>query len=97
MSWGTITLVPHVLDVGTRRFWQVTGRRVDLAGPERWLDAPVSRSARVSAEWLEAEAAPHGGVLVAGEPRAGLLPFRSLSEHGSWAGRTGIVPTSGGR
>ena len=78
MSWGTIAVVPHVLDVGTRKFWQLTGRRVDLDGPERWLDAPVSRSARVSAEWLEAEAERHGGVIVADEPRAGLLPSMSV-------------------
>lgn len=59
----TIRLVPHVLDLGSRKFWQLTGRRVDLEGSERWLDAPVSRSARVSAEWLQAEAARHGGAL----------------------------------
>lgn len=69
--------MPHVLDVGSRKFWQLTGRRVDLAGREWWLDAPVSRSPRVSTEWLEAEAARHGGVLGADEPRAGLLPSMS--------------------
>lgn len=64
----------HVLDLGSRKFWRLTGRRVDLDGRERWLDAPVSASPQVSADWLEAEAARHGGVLGADEPEAGLLP-----------------------
>lgn len=66
--------VHHVLDLGSRKFWRFTGRVVDLAGRERWLDAPVSRSAKVTAAWLEAEAARHGGALVEDDPTAGLLP-----------------------
>ncbi|MDP3894865.1 hypothetical protein [Nocardioides sp.] len=66
--------MPHIQDLWSRKFWQLTGRKVDLEGRERWLDAPVSRSPRVSTEWLEAEAARHGGVLGAEDPRAGLLP-----------------------
>lgn len=69
--------MPHVLDLGSRKFWQLAGRRVDLAGRERWLDAPVSRSPQVSPEWLEAEAARHGGSLGADDPRAGLLTSMS--------------------
>ena len=42
----------HVLDLGSRKFWQLTGRRVDLEGRERWLDAPVSREPRVGEDWL---------------------------------------------
>lgn len=70
--------MPHLLDVGSRRFWQLTGRRVDLDGAEWWLDAPVSRSPRVGTEWLEAEAARHGGALAADDSRAGLLPSMSV-------------------
>jgi hypothetical protein len=73
-----MALVPHVLDVGSRRFWQLAGRRVDLRGRESWLDAPVSASARVAGGWLEAEAARHGGVLGADDPRAGLLPSMTV-------------------
>lgn len=69
--------VPNMLDLGSRTFWRFTGRRIDLEGRERWLDAPMSRSARVSAEWLEAEAARHGGTLGADDPQAGLLPSMS--------------------
>jgi hypothetical protein len=72
------TAVPHLLDLGSRKFWHLTGREVDLDGPEWWLDAPVSRSPRVTAEWLEAEAARHGGVLERDDPRAGLLPSMSV-------------------
>ena len=73
-----IRLVPHVLDLGSRKFWQLAGRQVDLDGRERWLDAPVSRSPRVSEEWLAAEAARHGGVLGGDEPDAGLLASMAL-------------------
>jgi hypothetical protein len=66
--------VSHVLDLGSRKFWRVTGRKVDLAGREWWLDAPVSRSPRVSPEWLAAEAARHGGELGPEDPDGGLLP-----------------------
>ncbi len=66
-----------VADLASRKFWQLTGRRVDLGGRERWLDAPVSRSARVSTAWLEAEAVRHGGALRPHCPDAGLLPAMS--------------------
>ena len=73
-----IRLVPHVLDLGSRKFWRLTGRQVDLDGRERWLDAPSAGSPRVSDEWLAAEAARHGGVLGGDEPSAGLLPSMAL-------------------
>jgi hypothetical protein len=63
-----------VLDLGSRKFWRLTGRTVDLSGREDWLDAPVSGSPRVGSEWLDAEAARHGGVLGPADPRGGLLP-----------------------
>ena len=69
--------MPHVLDLGSRKFWQLTGRRVDLEGREQWLDAPVSGVPRVGTDWLEAEAARHGGSLGADDPQAGLLPSMS--------------------
>lgn len=70
--------MPHVLDLGTRRFWRLTGRPVDLGGSESWLDAPMSRAARVADSWLEAEAARSGGSLDRDDPGAGLLQSMSL-------------------
>lgn len=63
----------HLLDLGSRKFWRLTGRSVDLDGTESWLRAPVSDSPRVGDAWLRAEAARHGGCLEAGEQGAGLL------------------------
>ncbi len=77
--------VPHVLDLASRSFWQVTGRRVDLDGDQQWLDAPVSSSARVSTAWIEAEAARHGGTLGAPDPDAGLLPSMSVLDGPGFA------------
>jgi hypothetical protein len=70
--------VSHVLDLGSRKFWRLTGRKVDLDGPEQWLQAPMSRSPRVTDEWLESEAGRHGGALDLGRPDAGLLPSMGL-------------------
>jgi hypothetical protein len=67
-------LVLQLLDLGTRKFWRLTGREVDLDGPERWLDAPMSPSSRVTTAWLEAEAARRGGALGPQDDGAGLLP-----------------------
>lgn len=67
-----------MLDLGSRKFWRLTGRRVDLDGGEHWLQAPMSRSPRVTDAWLESEAARHGGALDVGDPGAGLLPSMSL-------------------
>ena len=64
----------QLLDLGTRKFWRLTGRPIDLAGAERWLDAPMSDSSRVTEAWLAAEAARHGGALGDEDPGAGLLP-----------------------
>ncbi len=71
-------LVSHVLDLASRKLWHLTGREVDLDGPERWLDAPVSRSPRVDDEWLAAEAARHGGLPGGADPDAGLLPSMAV-------------------
>jgi hypothetical protein len=67
-----------VLDLGSRKFWRLTGREVELDGREWWLDAPMSRSPRVTTEWLEAEATRHGGVADLDDPNAGLLPSMAL-------------------
>ncbi|SKB03921.1 hypothetical protein SAMN06295964_0381 [Aeromicrobium choanae] len=82
---GHNAVVPHVLDLASRSFWQLTGRRVDLDGSEQWLDAPVSSSARVGTEWIGAEAARHGGVLGADDPDAGLLPSMSVLDGPGFA------------
>lgn len=68
------TLVSHLLDLGSRKFWQITGREIDLDGHYRWLRAPISQSATVGDEWLEAEATRHGGAVLRESPTAGLLP-----------------------
>jgi len=69
--------VLQLVDLGTRKFWRLAGRAVDLDGPERWLDAPMSGSSRVDATWLAAEAARHGGTTGTDEAGAGLLPTMS--------------------
>ncbi|UFN45918.1 hypothetical protein [Nocardioides okcheonensis] len=67
----------HLLDLGTRKFWRLTGRPVDLDGAERWLDAPMSGSSRVGAGWVADESARHGGPPAVVEDGAGLLPSMS--------------------
>jgi hypothetical protein len=70
--------VSHLLDLGTRKFWRLTGREVDLDGAESWLRAPMSVGPTVADGWLEAEATWHGGSLEADAPDAGLLPTMSV-------------------
>jgi hypothetical protein len=60
------------LDRGTRTFWRLIGRPVELAGTERWLDAPTHRASRVADGWLPEAAAAHGGTL-GGQEDVGLL------------------------
>ncbi|WP_028652489.1 hypothetical protein [Nocardioides halotolerans] len=83
--------MPHLLDLGSRKFWRLAGREVDLGGAEAWLDAPMSRSPEVTDEWLEAEAARHGGVLAQDDPRAGLLESMGLLD-GSGFDAGGLRP-----
>lgn len=68
----------HVLDLGSRKFWQLVGRRVDLAGEHGWLDAPTSETALVGAGWLHTEAARQRGSLGVEETGAGLLPSMAV-------------------
>ncbi len=70
--------MPHLLDRGSRKFWRLTGRAVDLEGGEAWLDAPMSSSARVADGWLEGEASRSGLVLDQHDPSAGLLPSMAM-------------------
>lgn len=46
----------RALDVTSRAWWCLVGRRVDLDGDHRWLDAPTCDSGMVGASWLMAEA-----------------------------------------
>ncbi|MFD6141366.1 hypothetical protein ACFWE2_16935, partial [Promicromonospora sp. NPDC060271] len=67
----------HLLDLGSRKFWRLVGKPVDLSGNHSWLRAPMSRSSTVGDGWLATEAAHHGGtvdvdVLVVGAGQAGL-------------------------
>ncbi|GAA1871326.1 hypothetical protein [Myceligenerans crystallogenes] len=76
----------HLLDLGSRKFWRLTGRPVDLTGHHSWLRAPMSGSPTVGDGWLAAEAARHGGTVdddaatadAAGGPAPGLLPAMTL-------------------
>ena len=46
----------RALDMASRRWWRLAGRRVDLDGDHRWLDAPMCGPGPVGATWLRAEA-----------------------------------------
>lgn len=77
-------LVNHLLDLGTRKFWRLAGRHVDLAEEHGWLRAPMSGSSTIRDAWLTAEAAHHGGTVddevpdgPGGVPAPGLLPAMS--------------------
>ncbi len=76
----------HLLDLGSRKFWRLVGKRVDLASDHSWLRAPTSRSSTVGDGWLAAEAAHHGGTVddaaaataPAAGPAPGLLPAMTV-------------------
>lgn len=70
--------VSHVLDLGSRKFWRLAGRAIDLEGRERWLDAPVSSSSRISPDWSAAETQRRGGRQGPPEVDGGLLPDLSV-------------------
>ena len=46
----------RTLDLASRGWWRLVGRRVDLDGGHRWLDAPTCGPGPVGATWLRAEA-----------------------------------------
>jgi hypothetical protein len=78
--------VNHLLDLGSRKFWRLVGKPVDLATRHSWLRAPMSRSSTVGDGWLAAEAAHHGGTVDDGAapadssagPAPGLLPSMTI-------------------
>jgi hypothetical protein len=67
--------IGQVLDVGTRLWVRVTGRRVDLRR-EGWLAGPTGNVARVGDAWLADEVARRGGRV--DESATGLLPTMAL-------------------
>lgn len=68
-----------LVDRVTQRWVIATGRRIDLAGGERWLDGPVGDPDGIGDRWVDAHAARHGADVVEG-PEQGLLPtFAALS------------------
>lgn len=78
------------LDSTTRAWWRLVGRRVDLNGQHRWLQAPVSSGPDVADGWILGEAERLGATVPAPDPEAGLLPdlaaldgsgFRALDVH----------------
>ncbi|TWF94081.1 hypothetical protein FHU35_14363 [Saccharopolyspora dendranthemae] len=49
------------LDRATRLFWRLSGRRVDLAHAERWLNAPMSEGSTVGDAWVRTATTSGGG------------------------------------
>ncbi|WP_233512279.1 hypothetical protein [Micromonospora deserti] len=68
----------RALDMGTRAWWCLVGRRVDLEGDQRWLDAPTCGPGPVGASWLTAEADRVGGALRENVAGGGLLSSMSV-------------------
>lgn len=62
------------VDRATQRWVMATGRRVDLAGAQRWLDGPVGDPDGLGDRWVDTYAARHGAEVVNG-PEQGLLPM----------------------
>src|SRR3954453_5208618 len=70
--------VGRTLDVGTRAWWRLVGRQVDVAGAEQWLDAPTCGPGPVGGSWLVAEAERIGGSLREDVAGGGLLSSLSV-------------------
>ncbi|MGH3504070.1 MAG: hypothetical protein ACRDQA_24710, partial [Nocardioidaceae bacterium] len=66
-----------LVDRGTRLWWRMWGRQVDLPGPQGWLDAPITGRGEVGDTWLEDAAAAVGGSLVEATHESGLIPDMS--------------------
>lgn len=79
------------LDLATRTFWRITGRPVDLAGAQRWLDAPMSASSPIGDGWLHAAATALDGKVDDAAHHAGLLSDMSLL-NGPEFTATGLRP-----
>ena len=67
-----LPLLPS-LDRGTRVFWRLRGRPVDLGGAHEWLAAPMNRGSAVADGWLEQAAGGLGGSVAKNRPRAVLI------------------------
>ncbi|GAB3914252.1 hypothetical protein GCM10027613_07330 [Microlunatus endophyticus] len=63
----------RALDLGTRKFWRLTGRKIDPYGSGRWLRAPQNTGSLVEDSWLPAAADLLGGTVVTDDADAGLL------------------------
>ena len=61
------------LDLSSRKFWRLSGRELDVAGADAWLQAPLG-TAQGGDGWLRAEARRRGGELIEDGPDAGLQP-----------------------
>jgi hypothetical protein len=70
--------VGRALDLGSRAWWRLVGRRVDLDSDQRWLDAPTCGPGKVGASWLAAEAARVGGAVREDVAGGGLLSSMSV-------------------
>jgi hypothetical protein len=68
----------RALDLASRGWWRLVGRRVDLDGGHRWLDAPTCGPGPVGATWLRAEAERLGGFVREDVSGGGLLPSMSV-------------------
>ena len=68
----------RALDLGARAWWRLVGRRVDLTGDQRWLDAPTCGPGPVGGSWLMAEAERVGGALREDVLDGGLLSCMSM-------------------
>jgi hypothetical protein len=66
------------VDTGTRAWWRLVGRHVDLDGAEQWLDAPTCGPGPVGASWLAAESERIGGSLREDVAGGGLLSSLSV-------------------
>jgi hypothetical protein len=65
------------LDAGARAWWRLVGRRVDLDGDQRWLDAPTCGPGPIGGSWLAAEADRIGGAVREDVVHGGLLSSMS--------------------
>lgn len=79
MTVQRIELRGALVDRVTQRWVIATGRRIDLAGGERWLDGPIGDPDGIGDGWVDAYAARHGTDVVEA-PEQGLLPtFAALA------------------
>lgn len=65
--------IASLIDLGTRLFWRVVGRPVDLRGKHAWLDSAANSGPLVDDRWVDAYAERHGWQ-VGPTMGAGLLP-----------------------